>query len=212
MEMALRTEKAIFALVVLCAPMLAQDYAARHLHTAGSCRGTLRVEAAGIVYLERTAHQHHRWSWAWDDIQQLDVGDDQRVRLRSYRDGLGGRDERYEFELQVTPAVAPLRAALGARLIEHLVDATGEPLWSVPAKRLRGLKGAQGELCVYADRIVFYTPTPGESRTWRDAEIEFVSSAGPLEFSITSGTTTAFQLKQPLETARYQALWKRLLR
>jgi len=211
--MALRIEKTTLSLIVLLTPAAwGADYAARHRHTAGSCGGTLRVEPAGIVYLEQTAHQHHRWSWAWDDVQRLEVGDDGRVQLVTYRDRalLAGRDQRYEFEVKGELDLKALRQALGARLEEHVADAQGAPLWALPAKRLGAVRGSQGELRVYADRVVYYSAAPGESRTWRDREIEFVTSDGPYSLSLTAGKTHTFQLKQPLSEADYLALWRRL--
>jgi hypothetical protein len=99
--------------------------------------------------------------------------------------------------------------------VARLADTAGTAEWRVPAKKLNAVKGSEGALLVYADRLVYESATPGASRTWRDADIRSVSTAGPFEFTLESFEQDGvfhFQLKEPLDAARYQALWLRLNR
>ena len=111
------------------------------------------------------------------------------------------------------PVYELLRAAADPRFVARLA-APGERLeWELPAKRLRGAGGAAGVLRVYADRVVFAADKPGESRTWRDADIAMVSSSGPLLLSLAvegAEESYEFQLRRSLAPEQYERLWLRL--
>jgi len=72
------------------------------------------------------------------------------------------------------------------------------------------------------DEIVYKSTRKGESRAWRYRDIDNIGSSGPFQLTITSFERARmqygsrkdfeFQLKQPLEEARYNDLWLRLNR
>jgi hypothetical protein len=92
----------------------------------------------------------------------------------------------------------------------------------VPVKRLGTIRGSEGVLRVASDRIVYSTDQEGQSRTWRYQDIDNISTSGPFELTVTTfersqrhyGSRKAFnfQLKQPLEEAKFDHLWRRLNR
>jgi hypothetical protein len=91
----------------------------------------------------------------------------------------------------------------------------GTPLWQIPVKQLGAIRGTQGILAVYAGRVVYKSEKPFTSRTWRDEDLESVSSADPFQLTVTTreiGGTFNFQLRQSLPEDGYQSLWLRLNR
>lgn len=218
-----RIETRIVCLIALAlAPASAQsfEYPARHDHWRGGCAGFLRVDADGLSFSQvggtKLPHQHR---WAYQDIQQLEVTDGGVVRLMSYRDRrlLLGKDQPFEFTLDGKPDLTPLyrilRPRLDQRFVARVGDAQGQPLWQLPVKRLARIRGTQGTLAVFADRVVYRTHATGQSRTWRDADLVNISSSGLFQLTVTTlekRGTFDFQLKQPLNAAHYDALWLRL--
>lgn len=221
--MALGSEKTGLCLIVLAlaaAPAAALDFPARHRHWRGGCAGILSLEADGVAFRQVGARKKpHVWRWSWKDIQRLELGDDRRVLVRTYRDSRLrlGRDMVYEFHLDGSPDLRTawelLRTVTDARFVARMAM-PGEPLeWELPAKRLRRTGGVEGVLRVYPDRLVFAAVKPGESRTWRDSDIALLSSSGPFHLSLTTeagGETCEFQLRQSLSPERYERLWLRL--
>lgn len=221
--MALGSKKTGFALIVLAllpAAAAAADFPARHNHWRGGCAGILTLDADGAWFRQIGAKkQPHQWRWKWEDIQRLEIGDDRRVRVRTYRDSrtLLGKDVEYEFLLDgapdLVPMYEPLRAAGDARLVARLAAPGAKLEWELPAKRIRKTGGALGVLRVYADRVVFAAEKPGESRTWPDSGIALLSSSGPLHLAVTPAgaeESYEFQLRRSLAPERYERLWLRL--
>lgn len=221
--MAFGSEKTSFGLIVsllVAAPAAGADFPARHNHWRGGCAGILSLDAGGAGFRQiRAGKRPHRWRWQWDDIQRLEIGDDRRVRVRTYRDSRVrlGRDVEYEFLLDGAPDLAPvyelLRTAAGPRLVARLAAPGARLEWELPAKRIRKTGGVLGVLRVYEDRVVFAAEKPGESRTWPDSGIALLSSSGPLHLAVTpegEPTSFEFQLRRSLTPERYERLWLRL--
>ena len=105
---------------------------------------------------------------------------------------------------------------LDQRFVAALADDQVKRLWEAPAKLLHRTGGAQGNIIVGTDRVVYVTDSPEESRTWRIKDIDLVSSSGPFDLTITtferSGANYAghrgfhFELKRPLAEAEYNVL------
>ena len=117
------------------------------------------------------------------------------------------RDRRFIFT-GATPAtqiVAQLREPMGGKLVAAIAEP--EPGgWMIAARELR--PESQGSLAIGARSIVYSTAAPAESRTWRFADIQTISSAGAFELTITTlERTFHFQLKEPLSESRYDTLW-----
>lgn len=206
------------------APLYAQvaEFPARHDHQIGGCAGFLRFDANGVSFAQAgDKKRKHDFALAYADIQELAVGT-KKVHLVSYHDRawLLGKDQPYDFTLDDSPNMLPLYSFLSSKLdqrfVAMLADASGGvPQWSIPVKRLEAMRGQQGKLTVLADKLVFETSQPDSSRTWRDKDIENISSAGPFQMTVVTfepGGTFNFELKEPLDPDRYQTLWLRLNR
>ncbi|GIU75885.1 MAG: hypothetical protein KatS3mg004_2972 [Bryobacteraceae bacterium] len=221
--MALGSKKTGFLVIVSAlagAPAQALDFPARHNHWRGGCAGILSIDADGIAFRQvRAKKQPHAWRWTWDAVQQFELGDDRRVRVLTYQDrALAlGRDRDFEFRLDGAPDLAPAYELLSRVMDQRFVARMNVPgrhlQWEIPVKRLRGNGGLLGRLRVYEDRIVFAASAPGQSRTWRDSDIELISSDSPFRLLLATHEKNGrfnFQLRHRLEPARYEALWLRL--
>ncbi len=223
--MELRTQKTTLGLIVLLlvpAACAAYEFPARHDHWRGGCAGMLKIDTDGVSFSQiGNKKTPHRWTWNWTQIQQLEIGDGRMVRLLGYRDRpwLAGKDQPFDFYLDGRPDLTPvyqlLRGHLDQRFVVRLADMSGHPLWQLPVKRLAAVRGTEGTLAVFPDRVVYQSASPWASRTWRDADIESISTAGPFQLTVTTlerGGSFDFQLRQSLPPDNYQALWLRLNR
>jgi hypothetical protein len=217
--MAFRTQTAI-GLILLAAPLVcAQDFtfAVRHHHLHKGGEGTLRFTRAGIGWTESAKDDtDHSRSWQYANIQRLELSPT-RVRIVTY-DDVGwqlGRDREYVFDglpKDLAAQVYPLLTEqMDQRFLAQVADPALKSQWEMPAKLLLGRKGSNGILKVGAGHIVFDGGETGESRTWRIADIENVSSAEPFELTITTiEGENRVQLKEALPTDRFQELWQRI--
>jgi hypothetical protein len=223
--MAFRIETRIGLILVSAALTAgAQSYPVRHAHWRGGGMGDLRVSQDGIAFAEAKKKGHSR-EWKYEEIQQLELSAG-TLRILTYEDQKWkfGRDREYVFDQLpegfAQTVYAEWRDQLDQRFIAGLPDESVAPLWEIPAKLLGRFEGSQGVLRMGADRIVYQTKKPEQSRTWRLADIENIASAGPFDFSIATrehhGAWNAgarefrFQLKRPLAEERYHELWRRL--
>ena len=161
----------------------------------------------------------------YQDIQEIWVSPDKLV-LVTYQDRkwLLGIDKEFEFFLpkgqSFERAYTMLKDKLDRRFVAALADAQPGLLWELPVKLLGKIQGSDGVLQVGPDRIVFRTDRPRQSRTWRYQDIENVSTSDRYQLTLTTyeraksqyGSRRGFnfQLKQPLDEQRFDALWKRL--
>jgi hypothetical protein len=186
--------------------------------------GKLVITNSGVTF---EGSPQHTWRWAWQDIEQLKLAP-ASVTVLTYRDNKWklGADIGYRFDLldgkTFESAYAYLKARLDQRLVAELPDHAATALWELPVKRLGRIAGEQGVLQVGADEIVYQSAARDESRTWRYQDIDNISSSGPFQLTVTSFERDTmhygdrkgfnFQLKQPLDEARYNDLWLRLER
>jgi hypothetical protein len=191
--------------------------------------GTLAVTAKGISFEQTTKKPgRNRTSYTWmdEEIQQLTVSP-VSITVLTYADSRWklGTDRGYRFDLgpgqEVDPAtIEALRERMDRRFVAVRDPARTAWNWTIPAKLIRGWKGASGELRFGEGEIAFATPDQRAARHWRLTEVENISSSGPFDFSITtfersrldygSRREFRFQLRRPLDQARYQQLWKKL--
>jgi len=222
--MEFRVEKAALAVLMLAGPLAAElRYDVRHDHLLKGGTGTLSVAADGISFAE-TGKAKHAWQWRWEDIEQLQVFP-KTVIVLTYRDNPWklGADREYRFDLSggksdFSETYRLLKDRLDQRFVAALADPRVRGEWQLPVKRLTRFGGSRGVLLVGADRIVYRTAAEGESRTWRLRDIENVSRSGPFDLTFTTyeraGTHYGslkgfrFQLRQPLDEARYNRLWR----
>lgn len=199
--MAFRSKAQAGALLIAVALAAhAQTFSVRHRHTRNGAPGVLRVTAAGIDF-EEAKHSRH---WEFQDVQRLTLGPTV-LRILTYEDRLLRRDREYVFDHLPADMAAQLfpvfRATLDRRFVAALADEIPAPLWSIPVRR--------GELIVGASEVVYRTDVPEQSRTWRIADIDSVSSAGPFDLTVTTlEREFAFQLKRELTESEYNQLWQ----
>jgi hypothetical protein len=220
--MAVRIETRIGAiLILLAAAASAQTASVRHRHLHGGGSGDLQISEEGISFTEAKKEGHSR-TWKFEDLQQIELSLG-TLRILTYEDQKWklGRDGEYVFDrLPVgfaSKAYGQWRDRLDQRFIAGLPDKDVATLWEIPAKMSRR---SQGVLRMSADRIVYQAEKPGQSRTWRFADIENVASAGPFDLSVVTWEKRGvwnsgarefrFQLKQGLSEARYNDLWRKL--
>jgi hypothetical protein len=222
--MALRIEAAVGAVLIIAGVAQGASYEVRHDHLHGGGTGTLTVTEAGISFKETGKHEDHSREWRWTDIQQLLISPEQ-VRILTYEDQKWrlGRDREYVFDeipKDLAAAVLPLaREHIGDRLVEAVPDKLA-PVWQAEARLQKKFSATDGTLIVGAGQITFQAKRPEDSRTWRIADVDSITSSGPYDLTITTyerarvsradRTDFHFQLKERLPDDRYDALWRRV--
>ena len=224
--MAFRIETGIIAVVSLTAGMaMGQSAPVQHRHLRHSGAGELRVNEDGIAFVEKGKYAKHSRTWKYEGIQQLELSDSS-LRVLTYEDAKFTRwDREYLFDLpkDFAKTLYPQwKDKLDQRFVAAMADAEVSTLSEFPAKLTGLVKGVEGTLLFGEDRIVFRAAKPGESRTWRFADIDNVASAGAFDFSIVTlehhGTWNTgtrdfrFQLQRPMEEARFNELWRKVVR
>jgi hypothetical protein len=223
-------------LAVIPAGAAELSYEVQHRRALKNHDGVLTIGEKGVTYQQvlpegkRKANQKkppklESVQFDYQDIQELWVSPD-RLRLVTYKDRkwLLGIDKEFEFFLpkgkSFDAAYAMLKDKLDRRFVAAIADAQPDVLWELPVKLLGVIQGSQGVLQVGQDRIVYKTDRPRQSRTWRLQDIVNVSTSDRYQLTLTTyehartnyGSMKGFnfQLKQPLDEKRFDALWKRL--
>lgn len=225
--MAFRTEAKTCARVIVmlglgCAGLVqsleaqTKTYAARHRHLHNGAAGILRIDGNLISFEEPGKHARDSRQWKYEDIQQIVLGPDS-LRIVTYEDQRWefGRDREYLFDhLPATLAhdwYPIFSKTLDGRFVAALADTDVKPAWQVPVKLAHGNRGSQGDLLVAADHIVYRSAQAGESRTWRIADIQNVSSSGPFDLTlVTQERDFRFQLRRMLPEGRLDELWRKV--
>jgi hypothetical protein len=200
-----------------------------HIKKAGKI-GTLTITEAGISFVEthkdgKKPKHPHALRWVYQDIQQLKMSP-KSLTVLTYQDNKWklGADRAYEFDLvsdrTFVDAYEFFKSRLDQRFVAAIPDLVSNGLWEIPLKHLLRFGGHEGVLQVGSDEIVYKSAKKGESRAWRYEDIENISSSGPFQLTITTFERAKthygdlkgfnFELKQPIEEARYNDLWLRL--
>jgi hypothetical protein len=189
-------------------------YTVRHEHLHKGGEGQLTVTTQSIAFFEGGKNSSHSRVWKLSDIQELELSPT-LLRIRTYEDIRSefGRDREFRFDklppkmaLEVYRLLAP---QMDQRLIARVADADSSPLWTMPAKVLRGYSGSNGTLTVAVSGLIF--ESPHDSRTWRIADIQGVASENEFELTVSSlDGDTRLQLKERLSEDRYNDLWQRI--
>ena len=164
--------------------------------------GSMTIDEDGVSF---TSLKKPALAWRFEDIRQFQLAPD-RIRILTYKGT--GRTYTFEGVIPVAELYPFLTARMDQRFVAEVAQALSLRAWTVPVKHLRGLTGSEGTLAFAADSIVYSTPAKGESRTWRIADIQSVSSSGNFQLTITTlEKSFDFQLKQSITEARYNDLW-----
>lgn len=221
--MALRIEKALGVIVLAAALSQAAEfrYEALHDHLRKSGPGTLIIDDKGVAFEEQTGK--HVWRWSYDDIQQLRLSAG-KLDVLTYRDNKWklGADRAYEFRVaggRLQEVLPFLKTRLDQRFVAALDDPGLNAIWEIPVKHRLRFGGSEGRLRFGEEGVVYSTEKRNQSRTWRWEDIENISSSGPFELTITTFERARshygdrkgfnFQLKQRLDEARYNRVWRR---
>jgi hypothetical protein len=233
-----RTGAFLIGLALLAPAGFAQGltYDVWHGHTSPALikkagnMGTLTITDAGVAFEEvypngKKPRRPHAWRWDYQDIQRLKIAP-KSLTVLTYQDNKWklGADREYKFDLVADKtfedAYQLLKNRLDQRLVAVIPDRVSNVLWEIPVKHLLRFGGDEGVLQVGPDEIVYKSAKPGESRTWRYQDIDNIGSSGPFQLTITTFERAKlhygdrkgfnFELKQPLEEARYNDLWLRL--
>ncbi|HYW47806.1 MAG TPA: hypothetical protein VE959_33370 [Bryobacteraceae bacterium] len=186
----------------------AAQFPVRHTHVRKVCEGTMTIDENGVSF---RGLGKDSWTWKFEDIQELKLGPG-GIHLLTYRDSKLrlGADKAYGFtgKIPADELYGFLAARMDQRLVFEAAQVPGQPAWSAPVKHLGRIAGSEGTLAFASDSVVYATAAKGESRTWRYADIDSISSSGRFQLTInTLEKGFNFQLKQPITEARYNDLW-----
>lgn len=197
----------------------AQTYSfpVEHEHVFGSCKGDLIITNDGIEY--RT--KDHPRRWAYSDIKLIRIEQPKKIEITSYESSwvrLGG-DRVFEVNVTSGELSDELTRFLLSRverpLVTNSVAIGGDPRYTMAARHRHRFGGCQGTIRVFADRVVYESKEPGESRQWRYSDIQSISRAGPYRFAIATyepqfggpSRTFNFDLKERLDDSVYDYVW-----
>jgi len=193
------------------------EFRVKHDHTLGSCEGKLIASDREIRY-EATNGKHSR-TWAYIDIQKLDVVSPTRLALKTFESQSWKqleKDRAFDFSLlegKITPDQQEfLRTKLGRPMVARLVEkATSSTLLLVRHRHRLG--GCEGQLSVEEERLIYLTDHASDNRLWKLREIETIGSPDPYHLRVTTyNETFTFDLKSLLDSKIYDFLWKKIYR
>ena len=189
-------------------------------------QGVLRIDDSSICFTPKGDNESPK-CWSYQDIQHLDRVSTTALTLLSYEDAAWklGRDRSYRFELLTgefpDALFGQMSERIGKPVTNRVVQPPSDPMQGIPAKHLKTFGGSEGSLYLSAERIVYATKAPEQSREWRlDRETASIWSSDPyrLEIHVYEGNADAFRqprvykfaLKRPLDAKLYQRLKLRL--
>jgi hypothetical protein len=195
----------IASCLMLAGTLWSAQFPVQHEHLRKGCAGTLTVDDAGIRFV---GPKKHAWTWRYQDIQQLTLAPG-RLNILTYKDCKLrlGADVSFTFtgKIPVETLYPQWRAKLDQRFVAAVAD-EDSVAEGIAVKHVNLLRGTQGILSFTPDSVIY--ASSGDSRTWRYSDIQFISSSGPFQLTITTFEKQFhFQLKQPIAETRYNQLW-----
>lgn len=199
------------------------EFAVKRPHLIGSSRGTLVFTDQNVEY--RTTDKKDAGTWSYENIKQVQILSPTRIALRTYEDQGWSRmwtDRTFDFEVMkgaITPALTTfLLAKIPRPVVSAVLPASDETArYRVPVKHVRGRRGSQGELLLYANALVYRSSDPGASRYWRFGDLASVLAFDRYQIEVLvneggAGKTRPFlfQTKTDPPTGFYDALWAEL--
>ena len=187
----------------------------------GASNGTLVFGAESVEY--RTADTNDARLWAYNDIKQIQILSPTRITIKTYEDQGRlrlGADRTFEFELTEGFVSPDLVAFFWDRVVFPVVtavlpDAAAPPGRSVPVKLRQRLRGSDGILQLYDDRLVYVTDRAEHGRAWRPADLRTVYQPDRHRLHIDAyegggdrTRTFSFDLKQPLPAGFLDSIWQ----
>jgi hypothetical protein len=187
----------------------------KHDHTFGSCEGKLLLGDREIRY--EAADGKHSRTWAYHDVQKLDVASFTRLVLKTFESQSWKKlekDKVFEFSLldnKMTPEQQEfLRAKLSRPMVARLVEKADDKML-LPVRHRHALGGCEGQLSVEEDRLIYLTDHASDNRVWILSDVETIGSPDPYHLRVTTyNETFTFDLKSPLDSKVYDSLWKKV--
>jgi hypothetical protein len=210
-------------LALTVAPAFAQsfEFVVKKDQVFGASEGTLVFGVESVEY--RTDETDDARQWAYDDIKQIQVLSPTRITIKTYEDqGLlrFGADRTFDFELtegRVSPdLVAFLWDHVEPPVVAAIFPEAGAPSGRpVPVKLRQRLRGSDGMLQLYDDRLVYMTDHGEHARAWRPADLSTVYQPDRhrLNVDVYEGggdrtRTFSFDLKRPLPAGFLDSIWQ----
>jgi hypothetical protein len=221
-RLALLSFGAAILLILSAASTTAEEYSfpVEHKHIVGSCKGDLKITDDGIEY---RAKEHSR-KWAYTDIKLIRIAQPKAIEITSYESSWlkAGGDRIFEFRLTSRELSDDLSRFLLSRvdrpLVTNSVGMTEGARFTILSRHRHRFGGCQGTIKLFADRVVYESDDPDESRQWRYSDIQSISRAGPYRLTVATfepqfggpARTFNFDLKERLDDAVYDYLWARV--
>jgi hypothetical protein len=192
------------------------DFRVKHDHTLGSCGGKLIAGDREIRY-EATDGKHSH-TWAFIDIQKLDVASPTRLVLKTFQSQSWKKlesDKVFEFSL-LDAKLGPeqqefLRERLKRPMVARLAEKSDQESGILLVRHRHRLGGCEGQLSVEEQRLTYLTDHATDNRVWKLSEIETIGSPDPYHLRVTTYIETfIFDLKTPLDPNIYESLWKKV--
>ncbi len=181
------------------------------LHKAlGKERGELAIGPDGIKFVPRGGG--HAGHWTFLDIRTFFVAP-HRLIIKTYQNRRhhlpGERPYRFDVEKAIPPRIAAALAREVGRPSKNANPNPASPSFaSLPAHHRRPAGGTNGTLRFRSNGIDYITSSPGDSRSWRWADIQTIAHPSPYRFTLSGYRETYdFDLKEPMSDALFDRLW-----
>lgn len=214
-------------MLLFAIPASAQEftYKVEQDRTIGHRDGQLIISDKGIEYRAAKRKNEDR-TWTFEDIKLLEILSPTSVRIWTWKDRklFLGRDESLTFKLvegQIDQKVSDfLRDRIARPFVTSFIEEQAAPLAEIPVKRARWLKGSEGTLKVYSDRLVYESQTGQDSRSWRWTDIRSIGRSDIYRFDVetfepqvgASSRSFNFILKEQMPDKTYDLIWSRVYR
>jgi hypothetical protein len=168
-----------------------------------SVPGNLSIDGTGIEFRSEDKESSQRWSY--QEIQTLDLwtrGIELRIYEKRGRFRPGLRRIRLDLASELPPPVAAQVAGLVGRPVRNgLPEPQASAIATIPALHRTALGGSKsnGILRFRTEGLDYVTKAPGESRSWRWADVRTLSKLDPYQFVVFAYRETySFDLKEPM--------------
>lgn len=194
------------------------EFRVTHDHSLGSCEGQLVLTDRDIRY-EASNGKHSR-SWAYIDIQKLDVASPMRLVLKTFESHSWKKlesDKVFEFSL-LDAKLGPeqqefLREKLKRPMVARLAEKSDQEFDILLVRHRHRLGGCEGQLSVEEERLIYLTDHAKDNRVWKLRDIETLGAPDPYQLRVTTyNETFTFDLKSPLDPKVYDSIWRKVYR
>ncbi|HUY12289.1 MAG TPA: hypothetical protein VMX16_01500 [Terriglobia bacterium] len=186
--------------------------AARWKRGLGSVRGTLFIRRDGIRF---QPDRGNPWRWQYEEIQTF-YATPRRLILTGYSSRHwclpGTRVFRFDLNHDMPPTIAFRLAKSVGKPSRNVNPLAHTPAFaSLAAQHSRRGSGTNGVLRFRNSGIDYVTARPGDSRSWRWADIQTVASPDPYHFRVAGFREIYdFDLERPMSRRLFDHIWERV--